>query len=130
MYVFVYFKVLYKLAYNEIIVYIFSTLAFKIRTLSTGRSFLSVSTIPIRFTTCIPVYTLPNIACFPSNHCVGANVMKNCEPFVSGPELAIERIPAPVCFKSGWISSANSPPYIEVPPRPVPVGSPPCRSDQ
>ena len=28
-------------------------------------------------------------------------------PFVSGPALAILIIPAPVCFKSGWISSLN-----------------------
>jgi len=38
---------------------------------------------------------LPNIECFLSSHCVGAKVMKNCEPFVLGPELAIDKIPAP-----------------------------------
>lgn len=38
---------------------------------------------------------LPNIVCFLSSHWVGANVMKNCEPFVLGPELAIDTIPAP-----------------------------------
>lgn len=39
---------------------------------------------------------LPNIVCFPSSHCVGASVMKNCDPFVSGPEFAIDNIPAPI----------------------------------
>jgi hypothetical protein len=33
--------------------------------------------------------------------------MKNCDPFVFGPEFAMLRIPAPVCFNAGWISSAN-----------------------
>ena len=49
-----------------------------------------------------------------------------CEPFEFGPELALERIPAPVCFNSGNISSWNFPPNIDSPPLPVPVGSPPC----
>lgn len=38
---------------------------------------------------------LPNIVCFLSSHCVGANVMKNCEPLVFGPEFAIDKMPAP-----------------------------------
>ena len=28
-------------------------------------------------------------------------VMKNCDPLVFGPELAMERIPGPACFSSG-----------------------------
>ena len=40
----------------------------------------------------------------------GASVMKNWLPFVLGPALAIERMPAPVCFNSRVISSANLPP--------------------
>ena len=47
------------------------------------------------------------MACLPSSHCVGASVMKNCDPLVLGPELAMERTPAPVCFRSEWISSLN-----------------------
>lgn len=39
---------------------------------------------------------LPKIVCFPSSHCVGANVIKNCDPLVSGPELAIDTTPAPI----------------------------------
>lgn len=38
---------------------------------------------------------IPNIACFPSSHCVGASVIKNWEPFVFGPEFAMDNIPAP-----------------------------------
>ena len=34
----------------------------------------------------------------------------NWLPFVSGPLLAMLRIPAPVCLRLGWISSANLPP--------------------
>lgn len=52
----------------------------------------------MRLTACIPDETRPKIVCFPSNHCVGASVIKNCEPFVSGPELAIDNIPA-LCTK-------------------------------
>ena len=51
----------------------------------------------------------PNIVCFPSNQGHGARVMKNCEPLVLGPELAIDSIPAPVCFNSGLISSVYFP---------------------
>jgi hypothetical protein len=39
---------------------------------------------------------LPNIVCFPSSHWVGASVIKNCDPFVFGPEFAIDNIPAPI----------------------------------
>jgi hypothetical protein len=53
------------------------------------------------------VPTLPKIVCLPSSQGVGASVMKNCEPLVSGPLLALLRIPAPVCFSSRVISSAN-----------------------
>jgi hypothetical protein len=37
----------------------------------------------------------PNIVCFPSSHCVGASVIKNWEPFVFGPEFAMDNVPAP-----------------------------------
>ena len=48
-----------------------------------------------------------------------------CSPFVPGPELAIDRTPAPVWWSSRWSSSSNLPPQTDSPPRPVPVGSPP-----
>lgn len=43
----------------------------------------------------------------PSSHGVGASVMKNWEPLVLGPAFAMLRMPAPVCFSSGLISSSN-----------------------
>lgn len=49
----------------------------------------------------------------------------NCDPFVFGPELAIDRIPRPVWCKFGLISSSKGFFHIDSPPRPVPVGSPP-----
>ena len=75
------------------------------RTASTGRSLASVRATPIRFTTFMPDEMRPKTVCFPSRKGVGANVMKNCEPFVLGPALAIERMPAPVCLSSRLISS-------------------------
>ena len=35
--------------------------------------------------------------------------MKNCEPLVLGPRLAIDRMPGPVCL-SASVSSAKLPP--------------------
>ena len=60
------------------------------------------------------------------NVCVNQIRWLTCEPFVFGPEFALDKIPAPVCFNSGKISSWNFPPNIDSPPLPVPVGSPPC----
>jgi hypothetical protein len=59
---------------------------------STHLSVASVCTSPIRWTTFMPLLTRPNIVCLPSRKVVGASVMKNCDPFVFGPLLAIERI--------------------------------------
>lgn len=102
-----------------------STRALIILTSSSGLSSAPVLTKPSFFTVLSPLFTRPKMVCFPSNHGVGASVMKNCDPLVLGPELAILRIPAPVCFRSERISSSNFSPHIEEPPRPVPVGSPP-----
>ena len=84
-----------------------------------------------------PVCTRPKIVCFPSSHGHGASVRKNCRssvrasssrpdaacrawlPFVFGPELALLRMPAPVCRRSYrreaarcqswlWLSSSSS----------------------
>lgn len=44
-------------------------------------------------TTDIPSVTLPKTTCLPFNHGVSAVVMKNCDPFVFGPALAIDRHP-------------------------------------
>lgn len=40
-----------------------------------------------------------------SYHCVLAVQMKNWEPLVLGPALAMDRIPAPVCVKLKFSSS-------------------------
>jgi hypothetical protein len=61
--------------------------------------------------------------CFPSSQGVASVVMKNCEPLVLGPALAILRVYF-VCFRSD-ISSSNFLPHILSPPVPSPKGSPP-----
>lgn len=43
---------------------------------------------------------------------------KNCEPFVFGPELAIDSMPPLVCFNVKF-SSSNFFPYIDLPPVPL-----------
>lgn len=42
-----------------------------------------------------PEQTRPKMVCLPSRAAAGASVMKNWEPFVSGPLFAIESTPAP-----------------------------------
>ena len=44
--------------------------------------------------------------------------IKNCEPLVFGPELAIESVPGCSCL-SWKFSSLNFPPYIDLPPVPL-----------
>ena len=62
-------------------------------------------TASIFFTTSMPWTTLPKTTCLPSSQGVATVVIKNCEPLVLGPELAIDRRPGPVClclkFSSG-----------------------------
>ena len=96
------------------------------RNRNTCLSLAPVATHPILWTTAIPFDIRPKIVCFPiranqsletnlinhivpSNHGVGASEIKNWLPFVLGPALAIDAIPAPVCFKSLVISSSNFP---------------------
>ena len=99
--------------------------ALKTTTSSWGRSRLSVSTSPIRLTTESPELTLPKMVCLLSKCGAGARVTKNWLPFELGPLFAMESTPAPVCFRLEVISSENFPPYMESPPLPLPVGSPP-----
>ena len=103
-----------------------TTLAFIMRISCEGLSWPVVGVLPIRWIIFIPLCTLPNIVCFPSSQGVGASVTKNWEPLELGPELAIQRTPAPVCFNALVNSSSNFPPNMLSPPLPVPVGSPPC----
>ena len=46
---------------------------------------------------------------------VGTTVMKNCDPLVLGPALAMLRVKGWSCLREGWISSSNSPPHIDSP---------------
>src|ERR1700739_1398417 len=69
------------------------------------------------------------MACFLSNQGVFSVVMKNCEPLVFGPALAILTVYGLSCFRDEN-SSSNSLPQMLSPPVPSPNGSPPwcCQS--
>jgi len=56
-------------------------------------------------TTSMPSITRPNTTWRPSSHEVLTVVMKNWEPFESGPELAIDRMPSLVCFSLKFSSA-------------------------
>ena len=56
-----------------------------------------------------PLMTFPKTQCLPSSHGVLTVVIKNCEPFVSGPALAILRSPGPVCLSIKFSSGNLSP---------------------
>merc|ERR1719295_602963 len=68
-----------------------------------------VPTLSIFLTTSIPLVTVPNTTCFPSNHAVFTVHRKNWDPFVFAPAFAIERIPGPVCFNLKFSSLNFSP---------------------
>src|SRR5581483_10432798 len=60
-------------------------------------------------TTSCPSTTSPKMVCLPVSHVVGATVMKNCDPFVFGPALAIASFPGlsnlcgePLVSSSNW----------------------------
>ena len=57
-------------------------------------------------TTSMPPRTRPKTTWCPLSHGTSLVVMKNCEPLVSGPALAIESVPAPPCLIAKF-SSAN-----------------------
>lgn len=57
-------------------------------------------------TTTYPSTTSPKTTCFPSNHGQGTVVMKNWEPLVLGPALAMDSWPGLVCL-SWKFSSGN-----------------------
>ncbi len=61
---------------------------------SRGRSRGSRATCEIASTTSMPEVTRPKTVCLPSSHGhASAVTMKNCDPFVFGPELAMARYP-------------------------------------
>ena len=68
----------------------------------------------IFLTTSNPSTTLPKTTCLPSNQGVSTVQIKNWDPFVFGPALAMDKIPAPVCL-SWKFSSLNFWPYILLP---------------
>ena len=99
--------------------------------------FSCVVTLLIFCTTSKPEVTCPKQVFFPSSHSVGTTVMNHWLPFVSknkeydygwnyslGPALAYDRRYGKLCFNDGWNSSSKSPPQIDSPPVPLPVGSP------
>lgn len=52
--------------------------------------------------------TSPKMVCLPVSHAVAPTVMKNCEPFVPGPALAMASRYGLLKARSGWNSSPNS----------------------
>ena len=63
----------------------------------------------VRVCACARVCALPKTTCLPSSHAVLTVQMKNWEPLVPGPALAIERMPGPVCFSLKFSSANFSP---------------------
>src|SRR5690606_16520551 len=74
-----------------------------------GRSLASVGTWEIATATSrlSSSATSPKMVCMPSSHGVGTVVMKNWDPFVFGPELAMASLPGSSKIRSGWISSSK-----------------------
>mmetsp|Transcript_18963 Transcript_18963/g.22697 ORF Transcript_18963/g.22697 Transcript_18963/m.22697 type:complete len:226 (+) Transcript_18963:230-907(+) len=80
-------KILYISPHSETTTAIFGLLPWPVLTFSILRTTSSPSPI-----------TRPNTTCFPSNQSVFAQEMKNWQPFVLGPLLAMESSPGPVCL--------------------------------
>lgn len=59
------------------------------------------------FTTPIPFNTCPKTTCLPSKCGVGTVVMKNWEPFVLGPALAMLSKPTLSCYKDKEMNYFN-----------------------
>src|SRR5712664_4932083 len=66
-----------------------------------GRSLASRGSFEIFSATSWPTTTSPKIVCLLSSHGVAATVTKNWLPFVPGPELAMESLPALECLRDG-----------------------------
>ena len=93
---------------------------------SVGRSSPSTSTSPMRRTLKIvsPV-TFPKMVCFLSSHSHLSSVMRNCDWLVLGLfSLARATCPRWLNLMRPWNSSLKGLFQMEVPPVPVPVGSP------
>lgn len=115
-----------------------------------------VLALQIFCTTSMPFVTRPKTVCLLSNHgylwekkaskfnliehqwkkkwlmrlsnkiTVGKTEIKNWLPFVFGPAFAMESVYGRSWRNDGWNSSLKSPPQMDSPPVPVPVGSPVC----
>lgn len=57
----------------------------------------------IFLTTSMPSVMDPKTTCFPSNQDVFAVHIKNCDPLVLVPALAIDKIPGPIKKRTNWI---------------------------
>src|SRR5215475_8019230 len=58
-----------------------------------GLFWRSAATLEILSAMLWPSTTSPKMVCLPVSHVVGATVMKNCEPLVFGPALAMASLP-------------------------------------
>ena len=58
-----------------------------------GRFWLSTGTRPMASSTSRPTLTLPNTVCLPASQSVSTRLMKNCEPLLFGPLLAMAMTP-------------------------------------
>jgi len=88
---------------------------------SVGRSWRPVGVASIASTASMPAVTWPKTVCLPSSHGAASMVtMKNCEPLVLGPALAIASAPRTTLC---WLNSSSK--VYPGPPLPVPCGSPP-----
>ena len=65
-----------------------------------------------------PYTTFPNTVCLPLSQGQGTNVMKNWEPLVLGPALAIDSSPGTSCFSLKF-KSGKVRPYMDLPPVPL-----------
>ena len=59
---------------------------------------LELPTASQALTTSMPLETSPKTVCFPSSQEVTTVVMKNWDPLVLGPALAMDRSPGLLCF--------------------------------
>ena len=80
-----------------------------------GLSFLSHLTFSIVLAVSVPLKTLPKTVCLLSSQGQGIVVMKNCDPFVFGPQFAILSVKGISCFKCSLNSSSNSSFQIDSP---------------
>lgn len=97
----------------------------KIELLTNGRSSSSVGTFSMVARVVRPPTTMPKTVCLKLRWLADLYRMKNCDPLLWGPLLAMLTTPRPEWTSFEFSSSLNGLPHIDSPPLPVPVGSPP-----